>query len=664
VRAELQLQVRMNGKVVEMAHWRTVLADATGEGESGLGGGRCYSLRHALPFGLALYWAERCNQGWSGEQAVEMRSGVGIEEVLHWWLNQLDMDLQQWRNRGIDMLREGEEVHASRLQLKVEVRTAVHAQSGGAGQEMPPVPWASLMGCSLLLSELERWLTAQGVPCQEGTIYTQGWIRTLQRASDAGQVELTAGIRVLESGELCCNRCGAGEDALHWRSCAACGTACPYCEQCLQLGRVRLCSPLVRGLPSRAANVAQRRSASEAAAPDLRSWHLSPAQQDAVERGLQFLHESVEDDRRECANKGEAPSFLIWAVTGAGKTEMVYPLIEYELTRGGRVLVAAPRKDVVMELKPRLQRAFPQCRVVALYGGSEDTWKEGDLVLATTHQLLRFDRAFDLAVIDELDAFPYHNNPMLHYAASRALADDGRRILLSATPTAELKRAARRQQLPHALVYVRYHRHPLPVPRLVRTRPLAKSLKAGRHKDDSAPLARLLGRWAAYLRTGLSRKLVRSMRSSIQRGAQLFVFVPRIADTAPTAHLLRTEFPAERVDSVHAQDADRLEKVEAFRQGTIRILVTTTILERGVTVPRTDVYILDAHRSPFDATSLVQMAGRAGRSSDDPAGLVVFAAPYRNMAQVRAIREIKQMNRWAKRKGYLLQVGKEMRERE
>lgn len=85
---------------------------------------------------------------------------------------------------------------------------------------------------------------------------------------------------------------------------------------------------------------------------------------------------------------------------------MIFPLIEDTLLHGGRALVATPRRDVVLELMPRIKEAFPNERVVTLYGGSPDRWGEGGITLATTHQLLRFDRAFDLVIIDELDAYP------------------------------------------------------------------------------------------------------------------------------------------------------------------------------------------------------------------------------------------------------------------
>src|SRR5690606_33453950 len=116
----------------------------------------------------------------------------------------------------------------------------------------------------------------------------------------------------------------------------------------------------------------------------------------------------------------------------------------------------------------------------------------------------RYEAGFDLVVLDEVDAFPYHGDPMLEYAARKACKPGGAFVMLSATPPEAMQRAVRRGQLPHVKVPVRYHRHPLPVPRY-------------------APPARL-----AHL-----------VRQSLARGAQVFVFVSQIARLDPELRHLR-----------------------------------------------------------------------------------------------------------------------------
>ena len=49
---------------------------------------------------------------------------------------------------------------------------------------------------------------------------------------------------------------------------------------------------------------------------------------------------------------------LIYAVCGAGKTELVFRVIEYALSLSQHVGFAIPRRDVVIELRNRLASSF------------------------------------------------------------------------------------------------------------------------------------------------------------------------------------------------------------------------------------------------------------------------------------------------------------------
>ncbi|MED5018453.1 helicase-related protein, partial [Paenibacillus chibensis] len=151
----------------------------------------------------------------------------------------------------------------------------------------------------------------------------------------------------------------------------------------------------------------------------------------------------------------------------------------------------------------------------------------------------------------------------------------------------------------------------------------------------------------------LLRRLNDALRQSLERDAQVFLFVSRIRHIDPLVAILRRIFTGFCVEGTSSEDPLRAAKVTRFRQRDIRLLVTTTILERGVTVPRSDVFIADADSGLFDEASLVQMAGRAGRSSEDPAGRVVFASPQWTLSQKRAVRQITVMNRMARKNGYL-----------
>jgi competence protein ComFA len=390
----------------------------------------------------------------------------------------------------------------------------------------------------------------------------------------------------------------------------------------------------------------------------LGDWQLSPAQLAASEAGIRHLLRRDRDSSYK--------PFLIWAVTGAGKTEMIFPLVATELQRGGKVLIATPRRDVVLELLPRIKTAFPHQQVIALYGGSTQRWELGDITIATTHQLLRYEGAFDLVVIDEIDAYPYHNNPVLEYAAQKVRSHRGAVVLLSATPPAHLQVDARKGRIAHVKVPVRYHGKPLPTPRILRyggihklhTAAEKKSpiLSEGESLDTAAPdVKSKLLHWLPS-RDG-SGQLAAIIAESLERGAQLFIFVPAIHRLEPTLAWVRSRTDKlcnrTQIEATSSQDEHRHDKILRFRAASTRILLTTTILERGVTIPKADVIVLDADSALFDAAALVQMAGRAGRSATDPFGKVHFLSREHTRAQTEAISQIRGMNQLARRRGYI-----------
>ncbi len=142
------------------------------------------------------------------------------------------------------------------------------------------------------------------------------------------------------------------------------------------------------------------------------------------------------------------------------------PLLERALNEGAQVLFAIPpRRDIVREMAERLRSAFPAVTVAAHYGGQPPRLAPpGNLVVATTHQVLGFYRRFQLAVLDEVDAFPYQGSEMLRFGLHRALAEQGRLVEMTATPPSGRRNYARIITIPPA----RYHGHPpLPEPRLL-----------------------------------------------------------------------------------------------------------------------------------------------------------------------------------------------------
>lgn len=433
---------------------------------------------------------------------------------------------------------------------------------------------------------------------------------TLQAHIANGWVSFQPGIVANGRGYIC-ERCGNCDRKLFATfPCFRCKRECVYCRSCVVMGKVTSCSPLFLW------NDSHVKRAPEDNPKHVLAWDgtLSYFQQKASDK----ICEAITDFY---SGNLEVDQFLVWAVCGAGKTEMLFHGIELALRMGLSVLIATPRTDVVLELEPRLKEAFPEVVIHAFYGGAEDRFAQGDLVISTTHQLLRFYQAFDLVIIDEVDAFPYTVDEKLRWAVQNSKKEKALTIFVTATPDEKMKRDAERGKILSAKVARRYHRHPLPVPRNI-----------------------WIGEWKNRLSKGkLPKKIIAWLEKHVEAEKQIFLFVPTVRVMKEVVAILSKTLSVV-VAGVHAEDEERREKVMRFRKGDIRVLVTTTILERGVTVKGVQVGVLGAEDYIFTEAALVQIAGRVGRSPEEPDGDVVFFHYGKTTEMVKAIRHIREMN--------------------
>lgn len=318
---------------------------------------------------------------------------------------------------------------------------------------------------------------------------------------------------------------------------------------------------------------------------------------------------------------------LLWAVTGAGKTEMIFAGIAHALARQECVAIASPRVDVCLELYPRLQAAFKHIPIALLHGQSDQPYQYRQLTICTTHQLPRFYRAFDNLIVDEVDSFPYAANEALLFATNNAIKSTGGLLLMTATPGRMLEHQISRRQLTAHYLPLRYHGHLLPQIQV-----------------------QLSPQWREKLQHGrLPAKLIQSVQATIQMGHQCLLFVPHIDDLPLVARVLGRRLGIGKFTTVYAADPQRIEKVQAMRNGDYDFLITTSILERGVTFPEIDVYVLGADDAVFSSSALVQIAGRAGRSATRLDGQVIYwvGAIARTICDAR--RQINLMNRKGRR---------------
>ena len=329
-----------------------------------------------------------------------------------------------------------------------------------------------------------------------------------------------------------------------------------------------------------------------------------------------FLSYELSDEQRELSNRlvrnfDNQINSLVYAVCGSGKTEICLSLIEHCVSKGLKVGFAVPRRSVCYELYCRFRNIFRKNKVVSVYGGHHQTI-EGDIVCLTTHQLFRYQNYFDLLIMDEIDAFPFKGNDILQNMFEKSVR--GNYVLLTATPTDELLKEFSKPGKDLLKLFVRFHHHPLPVPKIV----LGNDFNIH------------------YI-------LIKQLKTFLDSDKQVFIFVPTIENSIKISYLLRLFF--HKGTYVNSKRDNNEEIIEDFREKKYRYLVTTAVLERGITVKNLQVIVFHADSYIYDDHALVQIAGRVGRKKDAPEGEVIFIGKNKTKHMEKAISDIISANK-------------------
>ena len=382
--------------------------------------------------------------------------------------------------------------------------------------------------------------------------------------------------------------------------CAKCQKICHYCRHCITMGRMCSCDELILW---KGTKTPKPRS------PIQFAWtgKLTPHQQKAADE----LAYSISQKRNH----------LVHAVCGAGKTEILFAAIHASLKAGKRVCVATPRTDVVLELYPRFQQVFQKIKIHALYGGAENNAEFAQLVLATTHQLYRFEHAFDVMIVDEADAFPYTYDEALQRAVMKAKRADAPIAFVTATPSNKLLLQQKRENWGYSFIARRYHGHALPVPRF----------------------ESLWNYEKAFQKNKIPHKLHTWVKQRLQQNEPFLIFFPTIELMEQATPLFQKI--ESTIESVHSEDPDRKEKVLQLRNEQRKGLLTTTILERGITIKNVQVAVVGADNPVFTSSALIQISGRVGRNVQYPTGDIVFFHHGITMEMDRARNKILEVNR-------------------
>ncbi len=305
--------------------------------------------------------------------------------------------------------------------------------------------------------------------------------------------------------------------------------------------------------------------------------------------------------------ESEGRDLRISSQTGSGKTVAiglalaahVEPASDAQRSRGPRILVLVPTRELAMQVRDELTWLYAELgavRLQVLMGGTSlglerrglaagprivvgtpgrvlDHLKAGALVPdGIDHVVLdESDRMLDMGFRDELEAI------------LERLPEERRTHLVSATFPREVRRLADRFQQDALHI---------------------EGTRLGAANRDIEHVAHVVSPRDCY--AAIVNLLL------LAQGTRCLIFVERRIDVSELATKLSGDgFPVQSFSGDLPQ-AQRTRTLEAFRDGTIKTLVSTDVAARGIDVP--DIELVIHVDPPGDADTYVHRSGRTGRA--------------------------------------------------
>ena len=311
---------------------------------------------------------------------------------------------------------------------------------------------------------------------------------------------------------------------------------------------------------------------------------------------------------------------LLQGDVGSGKTVVALLAMLAAVESGAQAALMAPTEILARQhlatIEPLAEAAG--VTVVLLTGQEKGKARErvlealanGDAGLAVgTHALFQKGvefRRLALAVIDEQHRFGVHQRLTL---AAKGRAVDV--LVMTATP------------IPRTLLLTAYG--DMDVSRLEEKPPGRKPVET-----RVMPLARLGDVTAAVSR-------------ALDSGAKVFWVCPLVEESevidaaaALDRHRELAKIFGARAGLVHGRmkGAEKVAVMDAFATGSVDVLVSTTVIEVGVDVPRATVMVVE-HAERFGLAQLHQLRGRIGRGEGSSSCLLLYAQPLTETARAR-----------------------------
>jgi ATP-dependent DNA helicase RecG len=293
-------------------------------------------------------------------------------------------------------------------------------------------------------------------------------------------------------------------------------------------------------------------------------------------------------------------SRLLQGDVGSGKTVVAALAILTAIEAGHQTALMAPTEILAEQHMMTLSQLLEPLgvRVVLLTGAVKGKAREEAVTAVEsgqagcaigTHALVQGGVAFKrlgLAVIDE-----QHRFGVAHRAALRGKGESPDVLVMTATP------------IPRTLALTLYGDLDVSV------------------LDELPPGRRPI---VTVARGGSKRREIYDfLRKQIDDGRQIYVVCPLVeesedsdlrAATEMAERLQREVFPERRVGLLHGrlrfQDKERV--MREFKDGSVHVLVSTTVIEVGIDVPNASVMLIE-HAERFGLSQLHQLRGRVGR---------------------------------------------------
>ncbi|QDQ39281.1 ATP-dependent DNA helicase RecG [Legionella geestiana] len=138
--------------------------------------------------------------------------------------------------------------------------------------------------------------------------------------------------------------------------------------------------------------------------------------------------------------------------------------------------------------------------------------------------------------------------------------------------------------------------------------------------------------------------LVERLRTAIADGRQIYWVCTLIeesetlqcATATETAELLQSLLPEARVGLVHGRmkAAEKDAVMQAFKEGSLHLLVATTVIEVGVDVPNASVMVIE-NAERLGLAQLHQLRGRVGRGGTQSHCLLLYQPPLSPQGKTR-----------------------------